>query len=94
MKDGYKRIVDNKIRGAYGYIDEKNKVIAINKERHYKNVKTPTPIKDRTIINTIVHEENHASHPKMNEKDLREKTRRDVERMSSGEKNKLYKRYK
>lgn len=62
---GYKIKVDNKMRGAYGDMNESKKLIRIHKKRH----KTK-----KNLANTIVHEKMHVDHPKMWEKTVRKKT--------------------
>ena len=91
----YKRRVNNKLRGALGETYFDKKTIVINKKRH----KNPVVMKkfakvDRTLINTIVHEELHAKHPKMYEKTVRKLARVKVNKMSIAKKKKLYSKYK
>ena len=81
----YKRIVDNKMRW-HGDTDTEKHVIRINKSKK-KN-------KDRgEIIDTIVHEETHAAHPRMHEKTVRKHTIKKLKRLSRAQKQKLYSRY-
>jgi hypothetical protein len=92
------RVVNNKLRGAYGMTSwlPKGKVkIEINKKRHEKISKDKQfPKKERTLINTLVHEEMHAKHPKMHEKTVRKMTAKKVEKMPTKTKKKLYTKYK
>lgn len=93
----YKRIVDNKARGVYGWSDPKKGIIVVNKKAH-KDKKDNSwnksiPLKDRTLINTIVHEENHMKHPKMHEDTIRKLTAQVVKAMPDKTKSKYYKRF-
>jgi hypothetical protein len=92
----FKRMVNNKLRGAYAEIDEKKKTIAINKKRHKQNVKRYDKNKDGSekLINTIVHEELHAKHPKMHEKTVYKKAKQNVKIMSKKVKGKYYSKFK
>lgn len=88
----YKYKVDNKMRGAYGEIDEDKHVIRINKKRHKSSrVERITKNKDgsESLLATIWHEEMHRKHPKMTEKDIR-KGEKKVSSLSSKKKKKLY----
>ena len=90
------RKVNNKLRGAFGQTDFKNGTVTIeiNKKLHKnKKVVTRTPKKDRTLLNSIVHEELHAAHEKMHEDTVRKKARRKVSKLSKKQKKKLYQRY-
>lgn len=91
-----KRKVNNKMKW-YGETNFGPKVtkIVINKKLHKKAIKKDKSIlkKSRTLIDTIVHEEMHARHPKMHEKTVRKMTPRKVAKMSRLSKNKLYKKY-
>lgn len=75
--------------------DGKPTKIEINKKKH-KNIKKDKslPKKSRTLLDTIVHEEMHAKHPKMHEKTVRKMTPKKVAKMSSTLKKKIYNRYK
>ena len=87
---------NNKLRGAYGMttIDSKKVKIEINKKRH-KRIKSDKslPKKSRTMIDTIVHEEMHARHPKMHERTVRKLTPRRVSKMTAQQKAKHYSRF-
>ncbi len=90
MLKGWKVKVKNKVK-YYGDVDYDKKIIVINKKLH-KN-KAPRygiPIKDQTIINTLVHEKMHIDHPKMHEKNVRKNTRKKLEQMSTREKQAHY----
>ena len=87
--------MDNKLRGAYGETDIEKKVIKVNKKAH-KDKKDNSwnkwvPKRDRTLLNTIRHEINHAQHPRMHEKNIRKLTTRQEKTMSKKQKVKLYK---
>lgn len=88
-----KHIVDNNLK-AYGETDAEKKVVKINKVRHKQRVVTPTPQKDQTLINTIVHEELHVKHPQMTEAQVRKKARAAVMKGSNKQKQKFYNLYK
>ena len=93
--DGYMRVPDNKLRGAYGETDTDKKVIRVNKERHHKNVERYNKNEDgsESLIDTIVHEEDHAKHPRKHEKTVYKDTKKKVDKMSNKEKQRLYKLY-
>ena len=91
------REVNNKLKGAYGattFIDNKAVKIEINKKKH-KRIKSDKtiPKKSRTLLDTIVHEEMHAKHPKMHEKTVRKLTPRKIMKMTKKQKSKLYSKY-
>ena len=86
MKKVKKRTVNNKLKGAFGqttYNEDGSATIEINKKRH-KNTKALAafPKADRSMINTIVHEEMHAAHRKMSERAVRKAARRKGARIS------------
>jgi hypothetical protein len=84
--DKYKRIVDNRL-DCYGEIDDKKKVIRINKKKNKK-------MGDRgELINTILHEECHRLHPKMKEKAIQKLTIKIVDKLSPREKKRYYNMY-
>jgi hypothetical protein len=84
-KDGFKRKVDNKMR-YYGDTDLEKKEIRVNKSKK-KNKKSGD------ILNTIVHEEMHADHPRMHERTIRRLTKAKIERMTPDRKQKYYALY-
>ena len=84
--DGFKRKVDNKMNG-FGDIDLEKKVIRVNKKRNKKHGGVGE------LIDTIVHEENHRKHPKMKEKEIRNKTKKDLKKMSLKQKAKFRNRF-
>lgn len=92
-----KRKTDNKLRGAFGettFHEGGGATIRINKRRHKnKRALKAFPKADRPMINTMVHEELHAKHPKMHEKTVRKVARRKVARMTRKQKSKVYSRY-
>jgi hypothetical protein len=81
----YKRKVDNKMKW-YGNTDTKKKVIRINKKKSKRAGKGE-------LIDSIMHEEVHAKHPRMKEKSVERKTTRVVKAASRKKKARLYKRY-
>ena len=83
-KDGYTRIVANKSRWQ-GDTDIDKKVIRVNKVKSKKK---------STVIDTIVHEETHAKHPKMTERRVRIETKNQLKRMAENKKRKFYNLYK
>lgn len=90
------RKVNNKLKGVFGQTTyhERRATIEINKKRHKnKRALKEFPKKDRSMLNTIVHEELHAAHPKMHEKTVRKMARKRAARLSRKRKNKLYSRY-
>ena len=96
-KRDFKRHVDNKMKGAYGETDYAKKTIRINKKRH-KSASSGRITKNRdgseSLINTIVHEELHASHPKMKEKTVRRTALKLVTRLKPRTKKKIYSLYR
>lgn len=92
-----KRKINNKLKGAFGqttYNEDGSATVEVNKKRH----KDPRALKtfpkaDRPLINTMVHEELHAQHPKMHERTVRKVARRRVARMGRKAKNRMYQRY-
>ena len=80
----YKRTVNNKLR-TQGETDTDKHVIVVNKKKSKKK---------SSIIDTIVHEEMHAKHPRVHEKTVYKKTPKVVKKLSPKAKQKLYKRYK
>lgn len=93
---GIKRIVDNKLKGAYGETDVLDKVVRINKKAHkrmdLKRV-NKNPNGTESLVDTIVHEEMHAKHPKMHEKTVRRKAKKVVSRLSQAQKRKIRNKY-
>lgn len=90
----WKRRVSSKLRGSYGETDFEKRTITINKTRHKSaNARKDFPKQDRSLINTIVHEETHRIHPRMTEKVVRKKARASVARMSKKQKSKWYSKY-
>ena len=81
----YKRKVDNKMRW-YGDTDTTKKVIRINKKKSKKAGRGE-------LLNTIVHEELHAKHPRMKERGVIKKSTTVTNKMSREQKAKLYKKY-
>lgn len=93
---GIKRIVDNKLKSAYGESDTQTNVIRINKKAHKRmDLKRVSANPDGTesLTNTIVHEEMHIKHPKMTEKAVRRKAKKVVDRLSQSQKRKIRNRY-
>lgn len=86
MPKKYIRVVDNKMP----YLGDTNtdaRVIRVNKKLHHKGWEKKHK---GQLIDTIVHEELHAKHPKAHEKTIRKKTKKAVKKMSSVTKHKLY----
>jgi acetyl-CoA carboxylase alpha subunit len=81
----WKRVVDNKMRW-HGDIDEKKKIIRVNKSKKKNERKGE-------IIDTILHEEDHRIHPKAYEKTIRKIVKRQLNRIGSKGKKKLYSKY-
>lgn len=96
-RGGWKRIVDNRMKGDWGSTDHKKKEIRINKKRAkkipFEGHKRPVN-KNATrypeVLDTIVHEETHRKHPKMREKTVRKVTKRQMKTMSPKAKKKMY----
>jgi hypothetical protein len=82
----YKRIVDNKLKGAYGDIDFTKRVIRINKKMGRDKL--------GNIIDTIVHEEMHARHPRMHEKTVRRLVPQRLRAMTPEAKKRLAAKYR
>lgn len=93
----WKRVVNNKLRGAYGITDYDKREIQINKKAHRsKRLGRITPNKNGTesIIHTIVHEEHHRKHPRMHEKTVRKLEKKLVKKLGKKGKRKLYAKYR
>lgn len=93
---GIKRIVDNKLKDAYGESDTHNKVIRINKKAHKRmDLKRVNANPDGTesLIDTVVHEEMHVKHPKMHERTVRKKAKMVVKKLSKERRKKLLSKY-
>jgi len=90
----WKRRTDNKMRYS-GEIDWHRGLIRINKKRSRSKASVKRHgKKNATILDTIVHEEEHRKHPKMHEKTVRKRTKRKIKKMSRRQKKKQYSRYK
>jgi hypothetical protein len=93
----WKRVVDNKMKDAYGDIDDEKKIIKINKKAHKKGHRLPSynknPDGSESIIDTIVHEEQHRIHPKMHEKTVYKRARKIVKKISRKQKARYYAKY-
>ena len=92
------RKVNNHLKAVYGMTTTQNgkrPIIEINKKKH-KTISNDKSLlkRDRTLINTIVHEEMHAKHPKMHEKTVYKSTPRKVKNLTLKEKIKLYHKYR
>ena len=91
------RKVNNRMKGAYGMTtlqSGKRPIIEINKRAHakLKNDKRFSK-KEKTLLNTIVHEEIHAKHQRMYEKNVRRMAIKKTASMSKVAKKKFYSRY-
>jgi len=89
-KRKWKRKTDNRMRD-YGEIDYHTGAIRINKKASRKWGRKH---KKAGILDTIVHEEMHARHPKMHEKTVRKRTKKKIKEMSRKQKKRQYSRYK
>ena len=92
-----KRVVDNRMR-AYGDEDDDTGVIRVNKALSKKDPGRKHPVNPHAsrypgVLDTIVHEEMHAAHPKMREKTVWRKTRREMTTLKPAHKKRLYKRW-
>ena len=93
-----RRIVDNKMRD-YGSEDDRTHTIRINKALSKKDPNLVRPVNKGAsrypgVLDTIVHEEMHASHPKLTEKSVWKRTRRKMQTMKPEAKRKAYARFK
>ena len=89
------RYITSKNLKSFGETDYEKRTITINKNRHNnKKALKKYPEKDRSIINTIVHEVAHKDHPNMNERNVRKLARKKVASMSRNQKTKLYNKFK
>lgn len=97
-RHGFKFVVDNKMRGAFGETNFNTKVVRINKKMHRKAKKTKGRYgiskKDCTLINTIVHEQMHIDHPKMHERTVEKRSRAKAARMGKRAKQRMYNKLK
>ena len=87
------KIINKKLRGAYGETDYKKMTIAIDKKRHTsKNVERITPNNDGTenMAITLRHEILHAQHPKWGEVRVEKAARMWYDKATKKQKNKIY----
>jgi len=89
-KKKWKRKTDNRMRD-YGEIDYHTGAIRINKKASRKWGKKH---KKAGVLDTIVHEEMHAEHPKMSEKTVRKRTKKKIGKMTRRQKKRQYSKYK
>jgi len=92
-----RRIVDNKMRD-YGSEDDRTHTIRVNKSLSKKDPNLVRPVNKWAsrypgVLDTIVHEEMHAQHPKMTEKAVWKRTKGKMRTMKPEAKRKAYKRY-
>ncbi len=92
------RKVDNKMR-SYGDFDEDTGKIRINKKMAKNNPAHKKPLKGKKgkypeLLDTIVHEEHHKSHPKSTEKQTWKFAKNKIKKLTPKAKAKLYARYK
>ena len=80
----YKKVIDNKMRWQ-GDIDTERHIIRINKAKSKKK---------SSIIDTIIHEEMHAKHPRMYESTIREETIKALNKMTPKQKSLKYNQYR
>jgi len=89
-KKRWKRRTDNRMRD-YGEIDYHTGAIRINKKASKAYGKKH---KMAGVLDTIVHEEMHAGHPRMGEKAVKKRTKRKIKKMSRSQKKRQYSKYK
>ena len=102
MQDKDKKIwkhVIIKHKSLYGETDFQKKTIGVNKAFHKSKGNHRGDIKKNkdgsaSLIDSMIHEEIHAKHPKMLEKTVRKVTPRKVKKMSKKEKQKEYNKFK
>lgn len=92
------RVVDNKMRGAYGETNFDTKTIRINKKKMKKAPMYSRPVNPGAtaypeVLGTIVHEEAHRKDPKATEKEIRKRERKLVTTMTPKQKKKAYSRF-
>lgn len=83
---------------SYGDEDDSTHVIRVNKALSKRDPNRVRPVNPHAshypgVLDTIVHEEMHASHPKMREKTVWQKTRSRMTTLKPHVKKLLYKRY-
>ena len=83
FKKAWNRRVDNKMR-AYGETNYKKRTIRVNKKKSKKT---------RELLDSIIHEELHARHPRMHERTVRGRARTKAKRMSAKSKRRMYALY-
>ena len=93
-----KRLVDNKMRD-YGQEDDRTRTIKVNKALSKRDPNLIRPVNKGAsrypgVLDTIVHEEMHAHHPKMTEKQVWKRTRHKMTSMKPQAKQKAYAKYK
>ncbi len=79
-KKPYERIVDNRMKD-FGSWDSEKREIKVNKRKG-------------GVLDTIVHEETHRRHPRMNEKVVQRKTTATIKAMTPKTKTAHYSRYR
>lgn len=92
----WKRVVDNRLKDAYGETDFSKKLIKLNVMRHSKRVKryNKAPNGNESVIDTIIHEELHRMKPTWKEGKIVENAKKIVELMSPKVKKRYYDLYK
>ena len=83
---------------SWGDTNYVKKLIRINKKKSKKNPMHTRPVnkgaqKYPEVLDTIIHEELHATHPKMKHKAIYKKVKRLVKTMSKRQKQRMYNRY-
>lgn len=84
---------------AYGDTDLKKHIIRVNRKKARKTPMFKRPVNKHAsrypdVLDTIVHEELHAAHPKMRERTVRKRARKLVKKLRPHQKRKLYNRYR
>lgn len=94
---GYKNVVDNRMR-HFGDTDLNAKIIRVNKRKAKNPPAKKQPLNNHAkkypeLLDTIVHEQYHAKHPKATEKTTKKQTRKLITKMVPKQKKKLYSKF-
>lgn len=92
---GYKKKIDNKSK-YFGVTDVNKKTIQINKSLSKKELVSGAKNKHHYpgVLDTEVHELNHALHPKMTEKTDYKITPKKIKKMTRKQKQRVYNKFK
>lgn len=84
---GFKKVIDNKLKGALGETDFARRLIRINVKKAKRQGRGE-------VLKTMVHEELHMKHPNMKEKNVEAKMQRDVKKLPKTMREAVYSHYR